>query len=316
MEIQKKALYNLKRMSWLDDKNKDVKLWEREDYRALSLETLFKRLEKKGHVFNRARFEKLIEEYETPEELAEDLNLDDETYLLFFEVWRKISPETQCFSFFCDELDHQIYLFDRGLIQDFEPLEDILGKLQVIIEENMDEGVDPQGVFKHIASGLANDLEGFLYDFISEQIDHDNLPFAVDLLEELSPCFIDKKWFTFLKIRTLEHKDPVAVNLFIRQLILKETPELEFNFELLSFLAEGGDKLLFKALLDQTIPLLETEEDFQDLIEVSLHFTRSLKAKEKEKALKIVLDRRKKIRSETLLNHQDLDLAQLKEIMG
>ncbi len=302
-------------MSWLDDKNTETKLWEREDYRALTLDALFKRLEKKGHPLNKNTFLEIVEEYETPEELAHALDLDDETYLLFFELWRKLSPETQCFSLFCDELDHQIYLYDRGLVEDVEPLEDILGKLQVIIEENIDEGVDPQGVFKHIASGLANDLEGFLYDFIGEQIDNDNSSFAVELLDSFSECFIDKKWFTFLKIRTLESKDPVAANLFIRQLIVKSEPDLEFNFELLSFLAEGGDKHLFLTLLNQTYPLIQSEEDFHDLIAVALHFVTTVGLKEKEKSLKALLEGRKTVPLNKPISQQDPDLSRLKELM-
>lgn len=316
MQIQKKAFYNLKRMSWLDDKNTHTKLWEREDYRVLGLEILFQRLEKKGHAFNKQTFYDLIEEYETPEELAEALQLDDETYLLFFELWRRLSPETQCFSLFCDELDHQIYLYDRGLIEDLEPLEDLLGKLQVIIEENIDEGVDPQGVFKHIKSCLANDLEGFLYDFIAEQIDNDNLPFAVELLDSLSECFIDKKWFTFLKIRTLDVKDPVAASVFARQLVIKmkEIPDLEFNFEVLSFLAGSGEHDVFVDLLSQTIPLLKSEEDFCDLLNVCMDFVSENEVK--ERALKALLQGRCKLSLDDPFNQQDSDIARLIHIVG
>ena len=47
-----------------------------------------------------------------------------------------------------------------------------------ILDENVDEGVPPEQALQLISTYCANDIETFLYDFISEQIDEDNETYA------------------------------------------------------------------------------------------------------------------------------------------
>ena len=275
MIIDRRAYYNLLRMGLYDDKDIVIEPWQVEDYRALPIEALFVRLQEFDLFMNRSDFLNLCEQFDTPEDLTDSLVEDDEiydrVYLLVFELWRRLAPEKQCLTIFCDEFDQQIFLYEKDEIEDFEPLEDAIANLQMILDENADQGVDPHEIFNYIKTGCASDLESFLYDFIALQIDEDNIPYATELLDNISPYVEDTKWFTFLKIRLLGITDPSAAKLLIRQMVCK-TPtqeDLDFNLEILSFLIQGGEKKVFTHLLKQTIPLIHKEEDFKDLLSIT-----------------------------------------------
>ena len=53
MELERRTLYNLLRINWLVDSKLNVQPWQVEDYRALSLETLFHKLQKLGFFLDR-----------------------------------------------------------------------------------------------------------------------------------------------------------------------------------------------------------------------------------------------------------------------
>lgn len=325
MDVERRSLYNSLRMNWLHDPSVEVEAWQVEDYRSMPLEALFDKLKQKGFVLDRSSFLALAEKSDTPEDLTDVLVADtafdakeqDQIYLIVFELWRKLIPEKPCLSVFCDELDHQIYLYDRGESSNSEALQDALANLKVILDENVDVGIGPGEVLESINAGCANDIESFLYDYISEQIDNRNESYAWDLLDAFFNYVKDTKWFEFLKARLLFGSDPESANQILLQIIKKNasTPELEFNFEILAFLVQGGERPLFVKLVKQTIPLLEVEEDFQDLLAISAEYYRLLDLDHEEQEIQNILKKRLENPPEGVFQPNDPHIAELLQIV-
>ncbi len=53
---------------------------------------------------------------------------------------RRLIPEKQSLTIFCDELDHQIDLYDSNMLENMDALEDCLDNLQGLLNKNTDEG--------------------------------------------------------------------------------------------------------------------------------------------------------------------------------
>src|SRR4051812_28437996 len=114
ISLEKKALYNLLRMHWLNNPNVKVEAWQIEDYRNLTLKILFDRLRQFSIHLDSESFIAYAEECETPEELAESfigdrhlsIEQEDLIYLLVFELWRRLVTHKLSLSIFCNDLDH------------------------------------------------------------------------------------------------------------------------------------------------------------------------------------------------------------------
>lgn len=325
MQIERRTLYNLLRMNWLNDPSLLVEAWQVEDYRELPLESIFNRLREKGIYLDRVSFTAMAENLDTPEDLTDELVVDteydalaqDQIYLLVFEIWRRLVPEKLCLSVFCDELDYLINLYDRDELLDAEAIQDVLANLEIILHENTDQGENPHTVFESICLRCANDLESFLYDFITDQIDNKNFAYASELVDTFSQFVRDIKWFDFLHARVIANSDPAQSNLFIRDIVhdALESPDLEFNLEVLSFLAEEEKKELFIPLLKQTVPLLATEEEFQDLLNSYAEFLHRLDYEEEEKTLQKIIKKRAHIHPEAPLDRQSPHLAEVLKLL-
>lgn len=321
MDIERRALYNSLRLNWLNNQNLIVEPWQVEDYRALPLNQIFERLKLQDIFLDKNSFLSFAEEFDTPEELTEhllsdveaDKNTQDQIYLLLFELWRRLVPEKTCLTIFCDDLDHQIDLYDGGKVESSEPIQDALSNLQAILDENTDQGIDPRDAFDRISHACANDLESFLYDFIAEQIDAGDISYAEELLEDFSPYVIDTKWFEFLRARLLAITDQAASERLIHKLIHEATkkPELEFNLEVLSFMVILGEKEDFIKLVKKTIPLLKNEEDFQDLLSICADFYHRLDFDNVEVSIQEILRKRSQKPLKMAFLTSDPDVADL-----
>ena len=211
MDIAQKALYNSLRMSFLQntESHEDVAIepWKVEDYRTLTLDELFKRLYGQEIVLDKQLFKSYAEQFDSPEELtqwllgSEEVPPEDydQVYLVVFELWRKLSPEKPSISIICDELDFQISQYDLGKRENPEPLQEALSTFYAILQENIDQGMEPTQVFETLSEFLAHDLEHFLYDYISDQIDEHAYDVATELLDQFYPFIGDKKWFDLLR---------------------------------------------------------------------------------------------------------------------
>ncbi len=321
MDLERHALYNSLRMNWLRDPTLSVEPWQVENYRALPLEILFERLNLQDIALDKTSFLSVAEEFDTPEEMTDSLleNLladpmaQDQVYLVIFELWRRLVPEKLCLSIFCDELDEQIFRYDTGQLENLEAIEDVLANLGVILDENADNGSDPLDVFETICSGCANDVETFLYDFIAEQVEERNDLYASELLDKFSDYVKEVKWFDFLRTKLAGYTDPEGANLLIQQLVQDASAEadLEFNLELLSLLVQTGNKKDFTALVKKTVPLLECEEDFQDLLTICGDFYHRLDQDNIEIAIQKIIQKRTQKLFEEPINVKDPDIAAL-----
>lgn len=324
--MERRALYNSLRINWQLDPTLQVQPWQVEDYRLKSIEELFKELNLLGIGLDQRHFLAFCDEMETPEDLAdmlasevdeEDHSKIDQIYLVVFELWRRLAPEKQTLSLFCDEFDHLIDLYDAGRIDSPEPIEDMISRFIELLSEGIDKGQDPQGLFESVLQGCAHDVEGFLYDFIAMQIEARNIPYAEELTEAFIPYVIDTRWFNFLHAQVAAETDPAKAHILIHDLIkeCKKDPDSVFNLELLAYVAKAGEERSFLQLKAATIPLLTTEEDFWDLLssyEDFFHF------KDKEDEEKFIADLRKKRHQNDPakpLSPSDPDLLEIQEIL-
>jgi hypothetical protein len=269
-------------MNWLNDTSIPIESWQVEDYRKLPLPSLFERLKDLDIHLDRSGFIAYADECDSPEDLAEQLvgdwelkaEREDRIYLIIFELWRRLMSEKPSLSIICNELDLQIYLYDKGQLEHPNGLIDALSSFLVLLEDNVDQGISAKEALELISPYFANDIETFLYDFISEQIDEDNDHYAQDLLDDFSIYLEGNKWFKLLHARlAMQNNHKVAEKIF-SQIIEENLGEgdLQYNLELLSVMAELGDFDMFKQVLQQTAALLKTEEDFHDLLSICADF--------------------------------------------
>ncbi len=193
MELKGKALYNLLRINWLEDPSIGVQPWQVEDYRVLSTADLFSKLEKLKIPLNEESFLLYVESSDSPEELVEclclddeDLEISDQSYLLLFELWRRLIPEKESLSIFCDELDRLIELYDKGSSQEDEQLQKALSDLEDVLDETVDAGASAPEAFENVTQHCAHDLEAFINDYISFQLESNNDVYASKLLDAFS----------------------------------------------------------------------------------------------------------------------------------
>jgi hypothetical protein len=324
MQFERRALYNLLRMNWLRDESIDAEPWQVEDYRAIALDELFHRLRMLGLDLQRKSFTALADDVDSPEEMVDGLvdesvevRIHDAIYLLIFEIWRRLVPEKTCLSIFCDELDHQINLYDTGEVVHPDDLQDALANFQNVLDENVDEGGESQEVFSEIVIGCANDVESFLYDFIAEQIDNEDYQYAGDLIEGFYSYVQDPSWFDFLRARLISLSDLDAANRLVKGILEDDAAQKdsEFLFEILSFMVQGGEQPLFVRTVDLLLPLLEKEEEFDELLHSCADFHRCLDHDYQERAIEDIIQARSEIQPEEDLAKDDPDVKALLEIV-
>jgi hypothetical protein len=302
MHFRGKALYNLLKNNWLQDQTIAIEPWQVEDYRSLSIQGIFKRLRDLDISLNEESFLLYAENCEAPEELLEFLWTKDEdavdqdkAYLLLFELWRRLLPERRSLSIFCDEMDERFERYDLSQSENEESIQNILQRLEDILDENVDLGGDPKEVFQNIQECCAHDVESFIYDFIAHQIQQQHEVYASELLDGFYGYIQHTKWFDFLRARLFALSNPHEGNLMIAGLLelLEEEPDFDLLYEIASYLVYSGDPSLFIHALKQAINSLKTEGDFQDLLHLSIKFFQGMDHEEKTKTVQIFLLQRR-----------------------
>ncbi len=302
MNLQGRALYNLIWLNWLEDSTISVEPWQIENLRALSTEQLFNRLHDLQIDLNEESFQEYAGNALSPEELIEVLWVKEEiderldrAYLVLFELWRRLLPQQQSISIFCDELDHLIYLYDQGHLENEEPLQIALDDLKKILDEQTDLGQDPKILFARVCDYCAHDLENFIYDYIAEQIEQDEMTYASELIDGFYPYAKDDRWLEFLRTALLFETNKEESTILFEQLLerLQEEPDLDLLLEMARFLVKRGNPTLFLRAAEQARPLIEAEADFQDLLDLTYQFSRLLEKEEISKELQDLLKERK-----------------------
>lgn len=318
--LHTKALYNLFRLNAKEEQEADDSAsWRLENFRSLPIEKLFERLSKEGLLFEKSTFIKYAENLDTPEDLADFLLEDtadpkqyDRCYLYLFELWRRLLPEKLSISIFCDELDHRIELYDEGKLESDEPIQDALANLEEILEENSDAGGKPVDVFIRLSEYMAHDLEGFLYDYISDILEEENLLYAQELIDGFSPYMADASWFEFLRAKYASYQDIKEANdLFFK--LLKKEPEKILLLEMIKFLSKAGDRSLFPLAVKKILPLLQTQGELHEVLRSASEYYRRLDQDYLEAAILKIM---KKIHTPAdLLTLDDPKLAELSKVM-
>lgn len=323
METRGRALYNLLRMNWQEDPTLPVEDWQIEDYRALATEELFERLEEFDIHLDESRFLEYVEAVASPEELIETLwvkedSLDfDKAYLLIFELWRRLAVENPSLSIFCDYLDGLIDLYDREALEDERALQDALADLERVLDEHVDQGGDPQEIFREITLYFAHDLESFLYDYISDKIDQELFVYASEVYDAFEPYIEKEKWFDFLQVRLLANTDQEEANQALSQLIEEQQkqPDLEFLLEIARYLIHRGTISYFIQIVLLTRSLLETEQDFQELLAITSQFYTLLDREEKAEKVKEMLKARSVFPLEKEIAENDKSVREFFELV-
>lgn len=319
--IERRALYHLLRMNWLNEPALPVEPWQVEDYRSLPLSSLFERLTPFQISLDRISFIAYADECDSPEDLTEHLAADrslqtteeDQIYLLVFELWRRLMSEKPSLSILCNELDYQICLYDNQELDNPFGLQDAIAHFVQVLDENVDQGIAAEEAWQLISPYCANDLETFLYDFIAEQIDEDNESYAHELLDDFEAYLEDNKWFKLLRIRLFEKDQSKTAQLLTQEVIEEHLNEndLEFNLEFLSVIADSGDHSHFREVIKQTLPLIKHEEEFQDLLAIAMDFFHRLDLEKQEMSLKTMLDARSSRLMEASFDPADTDSTSL-----
>lgn len=316
--FQTKAIYNLLRINAKEDPSLKVEPWVLEDLHSLPLEVLFSRLKKKGISLEKASFLQFAEESDSPEELAELLLPEglepaeqDRLYLLLFELWRRLVPERPSLSIFCDELDRWIERFDTDLIDSDEPMQDALANLVDILEEHVDAGLKPHEAYARISEYCAHDLELFLYDYMSNLIDEENPKYAMELLESFAPALPHSLRFRLLGARL--STEPAESNRLLKEVVEHPKADLALLFEALRCLTGIGEGDLFPRTLQKVIHGIKTEEEFQEVLELSAEYYRRLDQDHLEQAILQIKEKRGS--QPEALHPSDPDLRQFKELL-
>jgi len=324
--IERRALYNLLRMNWLNEPTLSVESWQVEDYRSLPVAELFERLKHFNIRLDRVSFIAYADECDSPEDLTEHFIADspfstaqeDHIYLLVFELWRRLMSEKPSLSIMCNELDYQIHLYDQRQLDNPLALQDALTHFGQILDENADQGIPTEEVLNLISTYCANDIETFLYDFISEQIDEGNESYAHELLDDFDTYLGNNKWFKLLRIRLCEQIHSKIAQKIAGEIIEEHLndQDLDYNLELLSVMIEIGDQTIFRLITKQTLPLIKHEEDFQDLTAIAIDYFHRLDQDQREMALKAILEKRSTIPLDCPFQPNDPDLAALTQLLN
>jgi len=322
MQFKGKVYYNLLRAC--QGSVPGCKDWEMLDYRALKEEELFSRLKKEGVALTPQSYRNSAEVSSSPEELAEMLvggegneERREKVYLLLFELWRRLCSEQPSVSIFCDELDYQISCYgEKG--ENGEVVEQLLEQLENILDETQEEGVSSEEIFEIVASGCAEDLERFIYVYAADQIDCGNEVLASELIDGFYPYLREKCWLDFLRCRLVALVDPKEGTLMWQHLLdkLQEEPDLDLLSEMLYSLIYHEEVPLFYAVFELAETLLESEEDFQVLLQIVGEYFSVLDKEEEEKKILAILAKRSFFQKDRQLSIDDGDLQEVKKVLS
>lgn len=324
MELRGRALFNLLRANWQENPSLDVQDWQVADLRAVSTSELFKRLEKIGIAFDSASFRAYAEECDGPEELTELLVDDsvpiavrDNTYLLVFELWRRELPERQTLSIFCDELDRLIEQYDRGAVTSDEPIEQALDALENILDESVDAGLQPQEALQLVNEFCAHDVETFLYDYLSDKIDSGQELQASEMVDGFYDYVQEPQWFDFLRVRLFVKTHTIEFEPALARLIesVQEKQELDLAMETAAFLVHEGTPEQFGHIVEVCLSMIQTEEDFQQLLAIVADYHDCLDQSAQLQAIEDLFKRRSMRDLKQPLNPEDVDLLAFRALL-
>jgi len=302
MTYQGRALYNLLQMNLKQNPSMEVEKWQVENYRAYSQEELFKGLEDMEVFLSEDNFLLYVDECDSPEDLADCLYLEgdfqkhEKIFLIVFELWRRLAPHKQSLSLFVDEFDHLIELYEEGKSDSEDDLQAALSSFQMILDDNVDEGGEPKEGYHFFSEFSCHDLEVFLYEYASHQLDSGNETYASELVEGFYTYVDNGRWFDLLRTRLVTLADEEEGKVMLERLLasLKDEPDLYLLFEALQYLIHVEEAEQFQMAYMQALDAIETAEDLHELLTLTAEYFNAI---EKEKEEGVVLELIEEIKS-------------------
>lgn len=324
MELRGRALYNLLRANWQRNPSLKVEDWQVANFREVPIPQLFEQLHTLGIQCDKQSFRAYAEECDGPEELAELLidekcpqDTRDRIYLLLFELWRRELPERQTLSIFCDELDELIQRYDQGALVSEEKVEQALDDLENILDESVDAGLQPREALQLVNEFCAHDIETFLYDYLSDKIDSGQELQASEMIDGFYDYVTDIRWLDFLRVRLFAKTHTSEFDPALARLIesLQEKPELDLAMETAAFLVHEGNPEQFAQAVEVCLELIETEEDFQQLLAIVADYHDCLDQSEQLQSIEELFKRRSTRDLTQPLSPSDSDLLAFRSLL-
>ena len=324
MSYKGRSFYNLLQMNLKQNPQLQTEPWQVEDYKNISIKELFSRLESYQIFIDENQFYLYVDQSDSPEDLTDilysegDFTTHEKIFLCIFELWQRLCPHKESFSLFCDKFDHLIERYEEGDLDKEDELQTEILNFQRILENNVDEGGNPQEGFKWCSKFSCHDLEVFIYEYISHQLSLENELYASELLEGFYEYMENKRWFDFLRARIVSAADPEEGAIILQRILesLKETPDLLLQFEMLHFLIYQDDNSSqFLIAFDQTLGMLETEEDLRELMTISCDYLNCIEKEKEEQILQCLIAERTDIQPFNPINHEDKAFRVLKQLI-
>lgn len=322
MQLRGKSPYNLLRIECINtSKNKSLS-WQVEDLRKVKLSALFVRLDELGVFLDQKSFLELAQLFDNPEELTDHIckaKQKDQAkcYLLLFELWRRLLPENPPLSLFCDQLDHLIEAYDAGSLEEVDQLQEALESLEDILDNAVDKEGASEEVFLYVCSYSAHDLEGFLLDYIADQMIEENYIAASELLDAFYSYVIYKKRFESLRICLFSLTDNPSASLMFERFLeyLQEEPDFEALLILIDYLIYRGNRELFFKVVKQALFSLKTQQQFRDVLEMVAEYYHYMDQEEGEKRISKIAFSQKENSKELLDRKDPMYLQVVKEVL-
>lgn len=242
-----------------------------EDYRKWTSPQLFEFLKKRGWMLDRPSFVAYADSCESAEELLDllaaeeelDRDSEDELYLVIFELWRRFAGRSQSPEIICDELDYQIQAYDEGSQVD-DKIEAALSHLVQFIQHETQKASEAQELFGLLNQMCAQDLEIFLFDFITDQAKAGALAYARELHTRFQNWVSKPLWWNFIAIHWIGNDEASALLAhLLKQMDKQSDPDLVF--EILSYLSEHDIAMRFEAFLQIALKMSLEQEESEEL---------------------------------------------------
>jgi hypothetical protein len=226
-------------------------------------------------------------------------------------------PENPPISLFCDQLDYLIEAYDRGTLVEIDQLQEALESLEDILDSAVDKKEIPEEVFSYVCSYSAHDLEGFLLDYIADQMIGENYIGASELLDAFSSYVINKKRFEALRICLFLLTDTPSASLMFERFLehLQEEPDFEALLILIDYLIYRGNQQLFFRVVKQALFSLKTQQQFVDILEMVAEYYHYMDQEEEEQRISQIAVTQKECSKELIDCRDPMYLQVVKEVL-
>ena len=293
--IESRALYYSLRRNWEKNPDFEVEKWQVTDYRCLDDQTLYEEVAIFSPALDPDQFNRYASMFDSPEDMALFFAEDQEDnpkkvdrfYCAIFELWRRNIHDRVCVSIFCDKFDRLMDSYHTGELNDTALLDECFDELIMFLKDYSDGHESKEDVFQAMAQGCAHDLEEFIIQYISEQIDEGRREYVREWIEALSEFVDDKTFFLMLYSRSYIGSDEVQSRELLEEALEQIEPkeDLDLLIEALEIAIEGGFVSLVQKIAIDIFSVNCSIEDIYEVIESLKDFAHDVEYSQLEKSL-------------------------------